>query len=131
MREGSENGCRYTEENDSRITRIGGFLRATRLDEIPQFFNVLRGDMSLIGPRAEWDKLVDDYEMQIPYYNFRHLVKPGITGWAQVNYPYGVSVEDARIKLRYDLYYVKYFSFMMDVSIIFKTIYVVIFGKGR
>jgi exopolysaccharide biosynthesis polyprenyl glycosylphosphotransferase len=131
MQVGSETGASYTEEKDARITRIGRFLRATRLDELPQFFNVLKGDMSLIGPRAEWDKLVEDYEKQIPYYNFRHLVKPGITGWAQVNYSYGSNVEDARIKLRYDLYYVKYFSFMMDLSIIFKTLYVMIFGKGR
>lgn len=128
---GSEKGGSYTEEKDSRVTRIGGFLRITRLDEIPQFINVLRGDMSLIGPRAEWDLLVEEYEKKIPFYNFRHLVKPGITGWAQVNYRYGMSVDDTRIKLRYDLYYVKYFSFMMDLTIISKTVYVMLFGKGR
>jgi exopolysaccharide biosynthesis polyprenyl glycosylphosphotransferase len=131
MRVGSEKGCLYTQKDDPRITRVGRFLRATRLDELPQLFNVLRGEMSLIGPRAEWDKLVDDYEKQIPYYNLRHLVKPGVTGWAQVRYRYGCGVEDARIKLRYDLYYVKHFSFMLDLSILFKTVQVMIFGKGR
>jgi exopolysaccharide biosynthesis polyprenyl glycosylphosphotransferase len=131
MREGSERGPLYTGEHDNRITRIGSFLRHTRLDEIPQFFNVLRGDMSLVGPRAEWDRLVTDYERLIPYYHLRHLVKPGITGWAQVNYSYGSSLEDTQIKLRYDLYYVKYFSFMLDLSIIIKTAFVMIFGRGR
>jgi len=131
MREGSENGALYTSKNDPRITAVGAFLRKTRLDEIPQFFNVLRGDMSLIGPRAEWSKLVRDYERLIPYYHMRHLVKPGITGWAQVNYSYGANMEDTQVKLRYDLYYVRYFSFMLDLNIMVKTIYVMLFGKGR
>jgi exopolysaccharide biosynthesis polyprenyl glycosylphosphotransferase len=121
----------YTRENDARVTRVGRFLRSTRLDEVPQLWNVLRGDMSLIGPRAEWLKLVIEYEEKIPCYHFRHLVKPGITGWAQVNYPYGASLEDTHRKLEYDLYYIRYFSFVLDASIVLKTIQVMLFGKGR
>jgi exopolysaccharide biosynthesis polyprenyl glycosylphosphotransferase len=121
----------YTQKNDPRITHVGKFLRAVRLDELPQMWNVLRGDMSLIGPRAEWDRLVEDYSRQIPCYHFRHLVKPGITGWAQVNYPYGASVEDTIRKLEYDLYYIRHFSFVLDASIVLKTIHIMLFGKGR
>ncbi len=121
----------YTREGDARITWIGKFLRASRLDEVPQLWNVLRGDMSLIGPRAEWVMLVDDYEKQIPCYHFRHLVKPGITGWAQINYPYGASIEDTMRKLEYDLYYIRFYSFVLDASIVLKTIHVMLFGKGR
>ncbi|MFI5336276.1 MAG: exopolysaccharide biosynthesis polyprenyl glycosylphosphotransferase [Opitutales bacterium] len=124
-------GDNYTREGDARITSIGRFLRTSRLDEFPQLWNVLRGDMSLIGPRAEWVKLVEEYERQIPCYHFRHLVKPGITGWAQVNYPYGASLEDTLRKLEYDLYYIRYFSFVLDASIVLKTIQVMLFGKGR
>lgn len=131
MRVQRAQGDRYTRPGDNRITRIGGFLRASRLDEFPQLWNVLRGDMSLIGPRAEWDLLVDDYEKQIPCYHFRHLVKPGITGWAQVNYPYGASIEDTLRKLEYDLYYIRHFSFLVDAAIVLKTIHVMLFGKGR
>lgn len=123
--------ARYTQPGDTRITRVGRFLRTTRLDELPQLWNVLRGDMSLIGPRAEWDQLVADYERQIPCYHFRHLVKPGITGWAQVNYPYGASVEDTLRKLEYDLYYIRHFSFRLDATIVLKTIHIMLFGKGR
>ncbi|MBI2517758.1 MAG: exopolysaccharide biosynthesis polyprenyl glycosylphosphotransferase [Opitutae bacterium] len=121
----------YTQKDDARITAIGHFLRATRLDEVPQLWNVLRGDMSLIGPRAEWVKLVEEYEQKIPCYHFRHLVKPGITGWAQVNYPYGASLDDTLRKLEYDLYYIRYFSFVLDASIALKTIQIMLFGKGR
>ncbi|HWA28472.1 MAG TPA: sugar transferase [Lacunisphaera sp.] len=124
-------GAVYTGANDSRITPIGRFLRATRLDEVPQLWNVFRGDMSLIGPRAEWTKLVDEYEKKIPCYHFRHLVKPGITGWAQVNYPYGANLDDTLRKLEYDLYYIRYFSFVLDASIVLKTIHIMLFGKGR
>ncbi len=124
-------GSRYTQTGDARITRVGRFLRASRLDEFPQLWNVLRGDMSLIGPRAEWDALVDDYEKQIPCYHFRHLVKPGITGWAQVNYPYGASIEDTLRKLEYDLYYIRHFSILLDAAIVLKTLHVILFGKGR
>jgi lipopolysaccharide/colanic/teichoic acid biosynthesis glycosyltransferase len=127
----SGGGDTYTRAGDPRITRIGQFLRNTRLDEVPQLWNVLRGDMSLIGPRAEWVKLVDEYEKKIPCYHFRHLVKPGITGWAQVNYNYGESVEDTLRKLEYDLYYIRYFSFVLDASIVLKTVHLMLFGKGR
>lgn len=126
-----QDGPAYTGATDARITRLGRFLRATRLDEVPQLWNVLIGDMSLIGPRAEWIRLVEDYERQIPCYHFRHLVKPGITGWAQVNYPYGASLDDTLCKLEYDLYYIRYFSFVLDASIILKTIHIMLFGKGR
>lgn len=121
----------YTQPGDSRITRVGKFLRATRLDEFPQLWNVLRGEMSLIGPRAEWDRLVENYEREIPCYHFRHFVKPGITGWAQVNYPYGASIEDTVRKLEYDLYYIRHFSFLIDAAIVLKTIHIMLFGKGR
>ncbi|MFA6961785.1 MAG: exopolysaccharide biosynthesis polyprenyl glycosylphosphotransferase [Opitutaceae bacterium] len=121
----------YTKVGDLRITRIGKFLRTSRLDELPQMINVLLGDMSLIGPRAEWDKLVDDYEEHIPCYHFRHLVKPGITGWAQVNYPYGANIYDTLRKLEYDLYYIRHFSFLIDAAIVLKTIHIMLFGKGR
>jgi len=131
MRMGPADGPVYTQVGDKRITRIGNFLRKTRIDEIPQLWNVFMGDMSLIGPRAEWTRLVDDYEETIPCYHFRHLVRPGITGWAQVNYPYGASKEDAMRKLEYDLYYIRHFSFRLDASIILKTIHLMLFGKGR
>lgn len=124
-------GSDYTQQNDRRITRLGRFLRASRLDEVPQLWNVFLGDMSLIGPRAEWVRLVEDYERKIPCYHFRHLVKPGITGWAQVNYPYGANLEDTLRKLEYDLYYIRYFSFVLDASIVLKTIHIMLFGKGR
>lgn len=130
MRTGA-GGDVYTQKSDARITRIGRLLRASRLDEVPQLWNVLRGEMSLIGPRAEWDRLVRDYEQQIPCYHFRHLVKPGITGWAQVNYPYGANLEDTMRKLEYDLYYIRHFSFMLDATIVLKTIHIMLFGKGR
>jgi len=131
MRAPRENDSRYTAEGDVRITRVGRFLRATRLDEFPQLWNVLIGDMSLIGPRAEWDALVEDYEKEIPCYHFRHLVKPGITGWAQVNYPYGANMEDTIRKLEFDLYYIRHFSFLLDAAIVLKTIHIMLFGKGR
>jgi len=126
-----QGGDVYTREHDDRITPLGRFLRAARIDEAPQLWNVLKGDMSLIGPRAEWVKLVDDYERKIACYHFRHLVKPGITGWAQVNYPYGANLEDTMRKLEYDLYYIKHFSFVLDASIVLKTIHVMLFGMGR
>ena len=126
-----DNANLYTRKDDTRITHVGKFLRTMRLDELPQMWNVLRGDMCLIGPRAEWDRLVENYSRQIPCYHFRHLVKPGITGWAQVNYPYGASLEDTIRKLEYDLYYIRHFSFMLDASIVLKTIHIMLFGKGR
>jgi|GEM_PF-144951 len=127
----AQSGDRYTQPADPRITRIGRFLRTSRLDEFPQLLNVLLGDMSMIGPRAEWDELVRHYETAIPCYHFRHLLKPGITGWAQVNYPYGANLQDTLRKLEYDLYYIRHFSFRLDAAIILKTIHIMLFGRGR
>lgn len=121
----------YTRRGDPRITRAGRWLRKWRFDELPQLWNVFRGEMSLIGPRAEWTKCAERYEKSIPFYHFRHLVKPGITGWAQVNYGYGESDEDAIEKLKYDLYYIRNYSLKLDLMIVFKTVYTVLFGKGR
>jgi exopolysaccharide biosynthesis polyprenyl glycosylphosphotransferase len=121
----------YTQADDARITRVGRFLRGKRLDELPQLWNVLRGEMSLIGPRAEWDRLVEEYEKAIPCYYYRHLVKPGITGWAQVNYRYGANLEDTTRKLEYDLYYIRHYSFLLDASIVLKTIHIMLSGGGR
>ena len=131
MRVGGDAGDPYTQASDVRITRVGRLLRTTRLDEVPQLWNVFRGEMSLIGPRAEWDRLVLDYERQIPCYYYRHLVKPGITGWAQVNYLYGAGLDDTLRKLEYDLYYIRHFSFLLDASIVLKTIHIMLFGRGR
>ncbi len=121
----------YTQEGDQRVSRLGSLLRKTRLDELPQLWNVIRGEMSLIGPRAEWTKLVQSYEQVIPHYHLRHLIRPGITGWAQVKYPYGSSLDDTLQKLSYDLYYIRNYSFKLDASVLLKTIYVIVFGKGR
>jgi exopolysaccharide biosynthesis polyprenyl glycosylphosphotransferase len=123
-------GGNYTAKNDSRVTRIGRFLRSSRLDELPQLWNVLKGDMSMIGPRAEWDVLVADYEHSIKCYHFRHLVRPGITGWAQINYPYGAGLDDTLRKLEYDLYYIRHFSFLLDATIVIRTVHVILTGKG-
>jgi lipopolysaccharide/colanic/teichoic acid biosynthesis glycosyltransferase len=131
MREVKGTGDPYTRQGDLRITRVGRLLRTARLDELPQLWNVFRGQMSLIGPRAEWVLLVSEYEREIPCYHFRHLVKPGITGWAQVNYRYGTGVQDTLRKLEYDLYYIRNFSFMLDASIVLKTLHVMILQKGR
>ena len=114
-----------------RVTRVGRWLRKLRLDELPQLWNVFRGEMSLIGPRAEWIKCAERYEKQIPFYHFRHLVKPGITGWAQVNYPYGESDEDAIAKLQYDLYYIRHYSLKLDAMIVLKTVHTMLFGRGQ
>ncbi|HEY0792720.1 MAG TPA: sugar transferase [Chthoniobacterales bacterium] len=131
MRVGADAGALYTAERDPRLTRIGRFLRRTRLDELPQLWNVLRGDMSLIGPRAEWVKCVEQYAGSIPFYSYRHLVRPGITGWAQVNYSYGASSEDAEEKLKYDLYYIRHYSMVLDCAIVLKTLHTMLFAKGR
>jgi len=131
MRTNQESDDKYTQPDDSRITKVGYLLRLSRLDELPQLWNVLKGEMSLIGPRAEWDELVEGYGKEIPCYHFRHLVKPGITGWAQINYPYGANMEDTIRKLEYDLYYIRHFSFLLDAAIILKTIHIMLFGKGR
>ena len=121
----------YTRENDPRILPVGRWLRKLRLDELPQLWNVFHGELSLIGPRAEWVECAERYREKIPFYHFRHLVKPGITGWAQVNYPYGESEEDAMQKLTYDLYYIRHYSLKLDAMIVLKTIYTMFAGKGR
>jgi exopolysaccharide biosynthesis polyprenyl glycosylphosphotransferase len=127
----AENASLYTQKNDNRITRVGRFLRLTRIDELPQLWNVVKGDMSIIGPRAEWDKLVEIYKKEIPFYHLRYMVKPGITGWAQVNYGYGSDIRDTFEKLQYDLYYIKHYSPQMDASIILKTLFTILSASGR
>jgi exopolysaccharide biosynthesis polyprenyl glycosylphosphotransferase len=121
----------YTRKGDRRVTSVGRWLRKLRFDELPQLWNALKGNISLIGPRPEWSKCAERYEQMIPFYHFRHLVKPGITGWAQVNYPYGESDEDAVEKLKYDLYYIRHYSLKLDAMIVLKTLYTMLFGKGR
>lgn len=128
----AENGkAQWAQKNDPRVTRIGKFIRKTRLDELPQFVNVLRGEMSLVGPRPEREVFICDLEKEISYYRFRHSVRPGITGLAQVSYPYGDSIEDAVWKHKYDIYYIKHHSLRSDFKILLKTIKVVLFGMGR
>jgi lipopolysaccharide/colanic/teichoic acid biosynthesis glycosyltransferase len=122
---------RWAEENDERATRVGLILRKTHLDELPQFINVLRGEMSLVGPRAERPQLVDLFQRHVPFYRTRLLVKPGITGWAQINYGYAVTVEDTAIKLEYDLYYIKHRNLFMDLVIILRTVGAVFGLRGR
>jgi sugar transferase (PEP-CTERM system associated) len=117
-------------QNDNRVTRIGAIIRKVRIDELPQILNVLRGEMSFVGPRPERPFFVEQLTQQIPYYSYRHSVKPGITGWAQICYPYGASVEDAMEKLQYDLYYTKNHSLFLDLIILFQTIQVILFGQG-
>lgn len=121
---------RWARQNDSRVTLTGRFIRRTRIDELPQIFNVFFGDMSFVGPRPERPYFVQDLTQKIPYYGVRHTVKPGITGWAQVRYPYGATDEDAMHKLQYDLYYVKNHSLFLDLMILFQTAQVVVWGKG-
>ncbi|MBH0015111.1 MULTISPECIES: exopolysaccharide biosynthesis polyprenyl glycosylphosphotransferase [unclassified Pseudoalteromonas] len=124
-------GAQWAKKNDNRITKIGRFIRKTRIDELPQFINVLRGEMSMVGPRPEREVFISDLEKVIKYYRFRHAVKPGITGLAQISYPYGASVEDAVWKHKYDIHYIKHHSTFVDLKIMIKTIKVVIFGMGR
>jgi lipopolysaccharide/colanic/teichoic acid biosynthesis glycosyltransferase len=131
MRLDAENGTPiWARENDDRVTRVGRFIRLTRLDELPQLWNVLRGDMSFVGPRPERPFFVEQLAAVIPYYMERHAVKPGVTGWAQVKYRYGSSVEDAMEKLRYDLYYVKHLSIVFDLTIVVDTVKVILSRKG-
>ncbi len=126
-----KDGPAWAKEKDDRCTRAGRFIRACRIDELPQIYNVLRGDMSFVGPRPERPFFVDMLKERIRYYDLRHYVKPGITGWAQVMYPYGASVEDAYQKLQYDLYYAKNVSLRLDLLVLLKTIGVVFAGAGR
>jgi sugar transferase (PEP-CTERM system associated) len=123
-------GAVWAEARDPRITKVGNFLRQTRIDEMPQLINVLRGDMSLVGPRPERPNFIEQLATQLPLYNERHLVKAGLTGWAQINYPYGASLDDARSKLSYDLYYVKNFSILFDLLILLQTLRVVLWPSG-
>lgn len=120
----------WAEKDDPRITRIGRFIRKVRIDELPQTWTVLKGDMSFVGPRPERPQFVDQLEQQLPFYAERHMVKPGITGWAQINYPYGASIEDARHKLEYDLYYAKNYSPFLDLLILLQTLRVVLWPAG-
>jgi len=120
----------WAKKNDARVTRVGAFIRNTRLDELPQLYNVLAGQMSFVGPRPERPEFVKDLAQQIPFYEARHKVKPGLMGWAQLKYPYGASVEDAKNKLQYDLYYTKNHSFFMDMLIMIQTVEIILLGKG-
>ncbi len=126
----AETGAKWAEKNDPRITRFGRFLRGSRIDELPQLINVMKGEMSLVGPRPERPEFVEKLKQIIPYYSKRHFISPGLTGWAQVRYPYGSTVEDAVEKLRYDLYYTKNVCPFLDTLIFFETIKVVLFGRG-
>jgi sugar transferase (PEP-CTERM system associated) len=125
-----KDGVKWAEKDDPRITRLGRFIRKVRIDELPQTWSVLKGEMSFVGPRPEVPKFVDELEQQLPYYAERHMVKPGITGWAQINYPYGASIEDARHKLEYDLYYAKNYTPFLDLLILLQTLRVVLWPEG-
>lgn len=125
------NGAMFTTANDSRITPFGKFLRKTRLDEFPQFINILNGDMAIIGPRPERPVFVNEIAEVMPFYETRHVIKPGLTGWAQVNYSYGDSIDDSLVKLQYDLYYIKHRSIFLDINIIIKTFSTVLFYRGQ
>jgi lipopolysaccharide/colanic/teichoic acid biosynthesis glycosyltransferase len=125
-----KDGPQFTTPGDPRITRIGKFLRSTRLDEVPQLINVLRGDLALVGPRAEQVPFAEQFQAVIPFYRYRHLVRPGITGWAQVNSGYADSIEDTIDKLTYDLYYIRHMSPWLDASVLWKSVVTVVSGKG-
>ncbi len=125
------NGAVFSKIGDTRVTPFGKFLRKTRIDEVPQFLNILKGDMGVIGPRPERPMFVEEISAIMPFYETRHIIKPGLTGWAQVNYNYGESIEESLVKLQYDLYYIKHRSVFIDVSIIFKTISTVVFYRGQ
>jgi sugar transferase (PEP-CTERM system associated) len=122
--------ARWASQNDDRVTRVGRFIRKVRLDELPQLWNVLKGEMSLIGPRPERPQFVADLATKISYYNLRHCLKPGLAGWAQLRYPYGASEDDAEEKLKYDLYYVKNHNLLFDLLILIQTVEVVLFRRG-
>ena len=125
------NGAQWATKGDARITKVGNFIRKTRLDELPQVINVLKGEMSMVGPRPERQQFIDKLEHQIPSFNKRLAVKPGLTGWAQVNYGYGSTVEDAKIKLGYDLYYCKHQSLALNFQILLRTFAVVLKMQGQ
>jgi sugar transferase (PEP-CTERM system associated) len=121
----------WASKDDDRTTRVGKIIRKLRIDEIPQFWNILRGEMDFVGPRPERPHFISQLAEEIPYYQQRHLIAPGLTGWAQIKYPYGASIEDARQKLQYDLYYIKNQSLVLDAIILFETIKIILFGRGR
>jgi exopolysaccharide biosynthesis polyprenyl glycosylphosphotransferase len=123
--------ARWATKNDARVTRIGRFIRKTRIDELPQLITVLKGEMSIVGPRPERPSFVADLQQKIPFYDLRHTVKPGVTGWAQVRYPYGATFDDAVHKHQFDLYYVKNNSLLLDLVILIDTVSVVLFGEGQ
>jgi len=120
----------WSKQNDPRVTSVGRFLRRTRIDELPQLWNVLRGDMSFVGPRPERPEFVADLTRQIPFYGQRHVVRPGLTGWAQVRHQYGASVDDSQEKLQYDLFYIKHMSLGFDLYILLETVKTVLVGSG-
>lgn len=124
-------GAQWATVNDARVTAVGRFIRKTRIDELPQVINIIKGEMSIVGPRPEREVFISKLEKAIPYYRFRHAVKPGVTGLAQVSYPYGASVEDAVWKHKYDIFYIKHHSSLLDIKILLKTVKVVLFGSGR
>ncbi len=126
-----KNGAQMASKDDDRTTKIGKFIRKYRIDELPQIYNVMRGDMGFVGPRPERPEFVQQLIKNIPYYNERHNVKPGLTGWAQLKYPYGATEEDSLEKLKYDLYYIKHRSFLLDLLVLIRTVEIVLFGKGR
>jgi len=126
-----KHGAQMASENDNRITKVGQYLRKYRIDELPQIWNVLHGDMGFVGPRPERPQFVQGLIKNLPYYNERHNVKPGLTGWAQLKYPYGATEADSLEKLKYDLYYIKHRSFLLDLLILIRTVEIVLFGKGR
>ena len=123
-------GARWAVKDDPRITRVGKIIRLTRLDELPQFFNVLKGDLDLVGPRPERPEFVDKLQNMLPYYSLRHTVKPGLTGWAQVMFTYCGTIEESKEKLQYDLFYIKNMSLKLDLLIVFKTLKIVLLGRG-
>ncbi|MDP1629525.1 MAG: sugar transferase, partial [bacterium] len=129
-RDAEKNGVRWAQKSDNRVTKVGRILRKTRLDELPQLWNVFLGQMSFVGPRPERPEFVELLKTEIPFYQMRHLVKPGISGWAQINFPYGSSVSDAMEKLQYDLYYIKNRSFILDIGIVLKTINIILRREG-
>lgn len=120
----------WADEDDPRVTRVGRRLRRTRLDEIPQLWNVLKGDMSVVGPRPERLEFVEWLNQEIPYYYIRHVIRPGVTGWAQICYRYGASLEDSKEKLKYDIYYIKNMSLTFDLAVILRSIKIVLLGRG-
>ena len=131
IKNAEKNGAVFSTKNDKRITTFGKFLRKLRLDEFPQFINILKGDMAVIGPRPERPVFVSEIAEIMPFYETRHVIKPGLTGWAQVNYSYGATIDDSLIKLQYDLYYIKHRSIFIDINIIVKTLSTVVFYRGQ